>query len=586
MLTTLLKAVRGTIGAIRFAGRFGRRRLAINFAVILVNGVVQVMGVASIAPFLAVASREGKIPSLGKVPFVGAWLSGLAHRDLLIVMGSVTIFGLFFANFLMWLTERIRLRYGAFLIQALREGLMANYCARPYGYYLATNSSVLLKRLTLDIFQFVNGVLVPSLEIISRLVVLIFLLVLLMLIAPGITLLVAALCSLIYGGSLAVLNLRGRRLGHQMSAASRTMLQTAQQFFGAIKAILLHGKTQYFAGQFLGASATWTGCSARAGLLGNLPRYLLEPVAYGILVGVVLVYVANGNEMATILPKLSILALAGYRMFPSFQAIFGQAMNVLGNVYTINEVADCVPQDTATISPQPLQVHFAKSLQLDGVAFSYPGATASVIQGLSMDFPKYSKTGIIGPTGCGKSTLVDLILGLHPPTGGRILVDGAPLGPKNIAAWRTLVGYVPQDIYLLDDTIAANIALGIPEEKRDLRKLRQVAAAAHILEFVEKELPQGFNTFVGERGVRLSGGQRQRIGIARALYHGPEVLVLDEATSALDAETEKDVMDAIYELSGKITMIMIAHRRSSLNRCDRIFDLANDEVMENSFQER
>ena len=162
---------------------------------------------------------------------------------------------------------------------------------------------------------------------------------------------------------------------------------------------------------------------------------------------------------------------------------------------------------------------------------------------------------------------------LHSPTGGRILVDGAPLTPENIASWRALVGYVPQDIYLLDDTIAANIALGIPEEKRDLRTLRQVAAAAHILEFVENELPQGFQTFVGERGVRLSGGQRQRIGIARALYHGPEVLVLDEATSALDGATETDVMDAIYELSGQITMIIIAHRRSSLDRCDRIVDL-------------
>ena len=585
MLTTFLKAVRATLAAIRFAGRFGRRRLAVNFALILINGVVQVIGVASIAPFLAVAGSEGSVPSLGKVPVVGSWLVSLAHRDLLLVLGAFTIFGMFFANFLMWLTERVRLRYGAFLIQALRKGLMANYCARPYGFYLATNSSVLLKRLTHDTFQFVNGVLVPSLEIISRLVILSLLLILLLVVAPGITLLAASFCGLIYGGSLAMLNVRGRRLGHQMNAAYRTMLQAAQQFFGAIKAILLHGKAPYFAEQFLDASATWTGCSARAGLLGNLPRYLLEPVAYGALVGVVLVNAADGKAMATILPKLSILAVAGFRMLPSFQAVYGQAMNVLSNVYSIGEVADCAHQDAAGVRPPQLPVRFAKLLRLEGISFSYPGAMTPVIQGLSMDFPKYSKTGIIGPTGCGKSTLVDLILGLHSPRGGRILVDGTPLGTENIASWQNLVGYVPQDIYLLDDTIAANIGFGIPEAKRDLDKLRQVAAAAHILEFVEKELPQGFKTFVGERGVRLSGGQRQRIGIARALYHGPEVLVLDEATSALDTETEKDVMDAIYELSGQITMIMIAHRRSSLDRCDRLFDLAAGSAMENSSPE-
>jgi ATP-binding cassette subfamily C protein len=578
MLTTFLKAVRSTFAALRFASRFGRRRLAVNFAVILINGVVQVMGVASIAPFLAVASSEGHVSWLGKVPVAGTWMASLAHRELLTVMGFATILGLFFANLLMWLTERVRLRYGAFLVQALRKGLMANYCARPYGYYLATNSAVLLKRVTLDIFQFVNGVLVPALEIISRLVVLLLLLVLLLVVAPGITLLVAALCGLIYGGSLAVLNSLGRRFGQQINAANRDMLQAAQQFFGAIKAVLLHGKAPYFTGQFLDASATLTDCSARAAVLGNLPRYLLEPVAYGILVVVVLVYASKGNEMATILPKLSILAVAGYRLLPSFQAVYGQAMNMLGNSYTLKEVADCANQGAAAVGVPQVPVHFANSLRLDGIAFSYPGALAPVIRGLSMDFPKDSKTGIIGPTGCGKSTLVDLILGLHSPTEGRLLVDGVPLGVENIASWRALVGYVPQDIYLLDDTIAANIAFGVPEANRDLKKVREAANAAHILGFVENELPHGFATMVGERGVRLSGGQRQRIGIARALYHGPEVLVLDEATSSLDSETEKDVMDAIYELSGQITMIMIAHRRSSLDRCDRLFDLSRVEA--------
>lgn len=584
MPTTFLKAARATLAAIRFAGRFGPRRLAINFILIMVNGVVQLMGVSSIAPFLAVANSNGSVPWLGKLPLVGAWLSTLSHQNLLTFFGCVTIFLLFFANLLMWLTERVRLRYGAFLIHALREGLMANYCARPYGYYLATNSSILVKRLTLDTYYFVQNLLVPSLEVISRLVILFLLLILLLVVAPGITLLGASFCGLVYGCSLAVLSRQGRRLGHQVNAADQTMLQSAQQFFGAIKAILLHGKTPYFASQILDASATSTDSAARASLLGTLPRYLLEPVAFGTLIGVVLLHVANGGDLATILPTLSILALAGYRMLPSFQAIYGQAMNIMANAYTIAEVADCAYNE-ATVAGPRLPVHFAKSLRVDNISFSYPGAITPVIQDLSIDFPKYSKTGIIGETGSGKSTLVDLILGLHSPTGGCLLVDGSPLVSENLASWRELVGYVPQEIYLMDDTIAANIAFGIPEAERDSEKLRQVADAAHILTFIENELPEGFNTWVGERGARLSGGQRQRVGIARALYHGPEVLVLDEATSALDAATEKDVMDAIYELSGQITMIMIAHRRSSLDRCDQLFDLASWKAIESSSPE-
>jgi ATP-binding cassette, subfamily B, bacterial PglK len=575
MIATFLRAARAALEAIRFASGFSRRRLAVNFGMILLNGLVQLMGVASIAPFLAVASSESNLSILNKVPFAGAWLLTLAHRDLLMVAGSFTIAALICSNFLMWLNERVRVRYGAFMVHALRKGLMANYCRRPFGYFLSTNSSVLLKRLSHDTFLFVNGVLVPSLEIISRLVILLLLLVLLMLVAPGITLLVASFCGLVYGGTLAVLNSRGRRLGQQMNAANRTMMQAAQQFFGAIKPILLHGRAHYFSGQFLDASETWTACSARAGLLGNLPRYLLEPVAFGTLVGLVLAHTANGNPMSTILPKVSILALAGYRLLPSFQVVYGQAMQVLSNIFTIGEVADCRVQDAAAPSDKPVQ--YAKSLRLDCVTFSYPGALAPIIQNLSIDFPKYSKTGIIGPTGSGKSTIADLILGLHAPTSGRVLVDAIPLCPQNLASWRSQVGYVPQEIYLLDDTIAANIAFGVPQEIRDPQRLRQAAAAAHILAFVE-QLPLGFQTTVGERGARLSGGQRQRIGIARALYHGPQVLVLDEATSSLDIETEKDVMDAIYELSGQITMIMIAHRRSSLDRCDQLFDLARMQV--------
>jgi ABC-type multidrug transport system fused ATPase/permease subunit len=191
-----------------------------------------------------------------------------------------------------------------------------------------------------------------------------------------------------------------------------------------------------------------------------------------------------------------------------------------------------------------------------------------VISNLNLVIPRNTSLGIVGQTGCGKSTLVDILLGLHLPTSGRVLVDDTPLGPNNRRAWRAGIGYVPQDIFLIDDTVATNIAFGVPARNIDRAALREAAAAAQILEFVEKELPQGWDTVVGERGVRLSGGQRQRIGLARALYHKPELLVLDEATSALDNATEAEVMRAIESLAGKITMIIIAHRANTVEKCE------------------
>jgi ABC-type multidrug transport system fused ATPase/permease subunit len=215
------------------------------------------------------------------------------------------------------------------------------------------------------------------------------------------------------------------------------------------------------------------------------------------------------------------------------------------------------------------EMKFVECINVEGLSFRYPGAGKDVIGDFSLTIAKNESIGVAGPSGSGKSTLVDLILGLHTPSSGQIKVDSVQITSENISSWRSMIGYVPQDIYLLDDTIAANIAFGIDVKKIDPKALEDAARGAHILDFI-RSLPEGFQTEVGERGVRLSGGQRQRIGLARALYHGPEVLILDEATSALDHETEKAVMETITELKGKLTIIIIAHRLSTLEHCNRV----------------
>jgi ABC-type bacteriocin/lantibiotic exporter with double-glycine peptidase domain len=275
-----------------------------------------------------------------------------------------------------------------------------------------------------------------------------------------------------------------------------------------------------------------------------------------------------------------VMALAAYRLLPTLQLLYGQLVTVAANNYTLTQLEEEIyeieeeSEPTITISDSDEMCIFDNEIRLDNITFCYPAGSPPILKDFSLRIAKNESVGIAGPSGSGKSTLVDLILGLHLPKEGGIFIDEMQLSPRVMDLWRRIIGYVPQDIYLLDDSIAANIAFGIPPNELDYSALRAAAEGAQILDFIEKELPQGFQTVVGERGVRLSGGQRQRIGLARALYHSPQVLILDEATSALDHATEAAVMETIHRLQGTLTIITIAHRLSTLERCDRVINLS------------
>jgi ABC-type multidrug transport system fused ATPase/permease subunit len=291
------------------------------------------------------------------------------------------------------------------------------------------------------------------------------------------------------------------------------------------------------------------------------------------------VLAVQGRPFSDILPNLSVMALAAYRLLPSLQLLHSQLVTVAANSYTLGELEQeigTMERETCSsrlLSARSEPLTFNREIRLDHLTFYYPNPESPILDDFSLTIFKNESIGIAGPSGAGKSTLVDLILGLHHAQGGRILIDGVPLSEKNITSWRQMIGYVPQEIYLLDESLEANIAFGIDPSAVNQDSLREAAKGAQILDFIQKELPQGFQTLIGERGARLSGGQRQRIGLARALYHHPQVLILDEATSALDHETEHAVMETIYRLQGTRTIITIAHRLSTLERCDRVLKI-------------
>jgi ATP-binding cassette subfamily C protein len=350
--------------------------------------------------------------------------------------------------------------------------------------------------------------------------------------------------------------------------------------FGGIKEVKLRGKEDAFLEQYNAPSKWYSRYQARYRVIKQAPRYVLEAVAFGGIILIAVYLIAVQESIQQVIPMLGLYAFAGYRLMPALQQAFKGIASARFNIAALKtlhrdleERADATARRVSAngetgATGAPLTLN--DRLVLDDVSFRYPGAKEPAITNLSLEIPAHTTVGFVGKTGSGKTTTVDLILGLLRPQEGVIAADGTALRGEAIRRWQQSVGYVPQQIYLADDTVARNIAFGVPEEEIDMEQVRDAARRAHIFDFVEEELPVRWDTVVGERGVKLSGGQRQRIGIARALYHRPSVLVFDEATSALDQATEASVMEAIYALDDNHTILMIAHRLSTVRRADNI----------------
>ena len=510
------------------------------------------------------------------------------NRQLLLTAGAVAIVALFTANAVNLIAEYARTRYAHNFGHWLRVRLLRRIASRPYGYFLVRNSADLIKKVLGDVANYVNGVLLPLLDSVARGLTAVLLLATLFFVHPLIALGATVGLGGFYLIVFRLLERKRREINQGLRLSSGGSYREAQQLLGGIKPIKVHRAEEHFLGRFGKHSAIVAKMSARVPTFANGPRYLVEPLAFGGLVLIVMVLAAKGRSFSDVLPNLGVMALAGYRLLPALQLLYGQLSELTSMRHSLDEVYDefVVAESDLNISEERgnQNIRLAQpyvwndAITLDAVSFSYSQAKRPILDRLSLTIKKNTSVAFIGPTGSGKSTLIDLLLGLHQPTGGRILIDGRPLTPALIPAWQASIGYVPQDIFLIDDTITRNIALGIPDTEIEVNRLREVCATAQVLDFIEHELPQGFQSKVGERGVRLSGGQRQRLGLARALYHQPSLLILDEATSALDTETEARLIEALRSLSGKLTIVLVAHRLSTVADCEEVFDLAGKAV--------
>ena len=551
------------------------------FVLSLAQGVFQVIGVTSIFPFLAIAADPERIRhSQFGLRFL-ALLPPMGNRELLITAGVIAIVGLLLSNAVNLLAEYARTRYANGFAHWLRVRLLRRMASQPYGYFLQRNSSDLLRKIMNDVGGYTGGVLLPLLDSIARALTAALLLVTLFLVQPVIAFVTALGLAGFYMVVFRLLARKRREVSEGLRMAFGGSYREAQQMLGGIKPIKVHRAEEHFLSRFAGHSAVVARMSARVPIVANSTRYLVEPLAFGALVLAVIVLAVRGRDFSDILPNLGVMAVAGYRLIPSLQLLYGQITALTSMRYSLDEVFEefvaAEREETGDVEisfgkARPIEWHDA--VTLDEVSFIYPGTNRRVLDRFSVTIKKNSSIGFIGPTGSGKSTLIDLLLGLHRPTKGQVLIDRQPLTPELIPSWQATIGYVPQEIFLIDDTIARNIAIGVPDNEVDHTRLREVCAMAQILDFIETELPDGFQTTPGERGVRLSGGERQRLGLARALYHRPSLLLLDEATSSLDTATEAKLIEALWKLSGTLTIVIVAHRLSTVTGCDKLVDLS------------
>lgn len=551
-----------------------RRRFLVLMGVLIVAALADLVGLSAVMGLLGVLADPARLPGL---PVIGPVLGRIAGGD--IFAGQIALTLAVIAVIVASLVVRALATYAIIRYAEMRGysiacRLLGAYLRQPYVWFLNRNTSEIGKNVLSETSQLVANVLTPALRMLANAFVIVVVLVFLMALDP----LIAPVAGGLIGGGYALIYLRLRPrlqdLGRRMLAANSDRFRIAQEATAGIKEVKLIGLEETYERRFEAPARRLARASALNKAFSELPRFALEALTFAAMMGLVLLLLLrNDGDLAAIIPLLGTTAFATLRLLPALQQIYYSFASLRSGRAVLDHIhADYTAARTVPAAPQGvLPLPFERGLEFDAVAFSYPAATRPALNGVSLTIPARFTVGIVGSTGAGKTTFVDLVLGLLEPDAGEIRVDGIAISLETRQAWQRSVGYVPQAIYLTDDTVAANIAFGIPPEAIDHAAVERAARIAALHDFVLQDLPQGYATVVGERGVRLSGGQRQRIGIARALYRDPVLLVMDEATSALDNLTERAVMEAVANMRGNRTIILIAHRLSTVRNCDTIF---------------
>lgn len=555
-----------------------------------IMAIVDSLGVVSIMPFMKIISNQNIIDSNIYLNFVYKNLRFHNKKSFIYFLGISIFLFMIFSMIFKSITTYYQLRFTLMREFAIGERLLKTYFNQPYEWFLNKNSSVLGKNILSEIEKVINGSFMPLLNIISNSFISLLILTMLFIINFKLAITIGSIFFIVYLVIFKFFRNFLAKMSNDNLIANALRFKIINEAFGGIKEVKVFNVENIFLEKYKIPAITYAKNLSLTQIIGQLPRYIIETIAFGgIIILILYLMFIGGYEITNIIPLLSLYVFAGYKLMPALQQIYNNtiyfkfAKSALNNLYY--EIVNY--KNNSNFEVISNNIIFENTIELKNITYYYPDTKKAAIDKLNLKINSKTTIGIVGHTGSGKTTLIDLLLGLLLPSEGSFIVDDKLLIEKsNLNNWRKSIGYVPQSIFLIDDTIEANIAFGIPRNLINKSAVENAAKIANLLDFINNDLPDKFQTKVGERGIMLSGGQRQRIGIARALYYSPSLLILDEATSALDNITEREVMNAISTIAKSITIIIIAHRLTTIKKCDQIYLLEKGKIINNgSFDE-
>ena len=559
-----------------------KKRLYVLLIITFFVALFDVAGVASIAPFFTLVSQPEMIETnniLSKIFYFLGFNDVNSSKDVqnfLIIVGlSVFIFMITSLSMKAWSIYMLE-RFAQSCNFSISKNFVENYLRQDYSWFLSKNSASIGKNILSEVNAVVSGVLLPGLMFFANISSVIIIILGLFIFDP----LLATNVFIPLIGIYLIFSMVAKKyltnIGEDRVLANEERFRIVQSGFSSIKELKVSNLEHTLLEDYEDPALRFAKHTATQHIIGKLPRYFIEMLAFGGVLALVIFLIISSGDFNSILPILVLYAAAGYRMMPSLQQVYAQLTTIRFSKPALNilykELEEMDLKEESKLIKQFNNISYTKSLSLENINYKYPSSEKDIISNLSIEIPYGSKIGFVGPTGSGKTTVIDIILGLLEPTNGNIAVDDNILDRSSHASLRSMIGYVPQTIFLRDGTVSENIAFGIDKKDVDMKMVKKAAKIAQISEHIEA-LPNSYETQVGERGVKFSGGQRQRIGIARALYLNPKILILDEATSALDVITEEKVVHEIMNSLDSITIITIAHRLSTIKDCDEIFIL-------------
>lgn len=560
------------------------KRFYVLQILVVIMAFMEIVGVASIIPFMALVGDASQLQQDTIIAQVYQSSGITSELKFVFLLGICVLVMLFTSAMISMFTIWRLSMFGSKVGAEIADRLYSHYLKQDWLFHATGSSAQLTKKIATESQRITGGVIMPLMQMNARIVLALLMSLAIFIYDPKIAIIGVTIFTIAYFILYKMVRMSLQQNGTAISQVNEQRFRLMNEGFGGIKDVLLLGRDNDFIKRFNQTGSTLAHSQGANAAMAQVPRYFMELVAFGSMVALVLYLIVNHDgSLGTILPILSVYALATFKLLPAFQQIYASTAQIKGNIAAFESIqqdlTDSVQEKLVTSKPEKGCLHPKQQISLENITFSYPGIEEPTLSQLNISISVNSTIGIVGPSGSGKSTLIDVLLGLIEPHQGQLKIDSTIINDQNRRSWQNTIGFVAQNIFLSEGTIAENVAFGIPQNQVDLKQVQQALKLAQLTELLYN-LERGIYTKVGERGIQLSGGQRQRIGIARALYHKAEVLVFDEATSSLDGITEKMIMEAIHNFSGQKTIIIIAHRLKTVQKCNQIFFIDKGQVVD------